>query len=117
MADFRSERSPDEAKRNPGLGNQISQAGPDFAALHPGYLALPPACRSAYVSTSARIMRWYGTRRFLASRLKKSRLRRDSDSGTLTLSSRGARSTSAGRKSSITRTQPMSPAVYLILFR
>src|SRR5580704_17916479 len=58
-------------------------------------------------------MRWYGTRRFLASRLKKSRLRRDSESVTLTFSSRGTRSAGAGRKSSITRTRPISPAVYL----
>jgi hypothetical protein len=29
-------RSPDEAKRNPG----ISLAAPDFAALHPGYKPL-----------------------------------------------------------------------------
>src|SRR5580704_8063387 len=58
-------------------------------------------------------MRWYGTRRFLASRLKKSRLRRDSDSVTFTFSSRGTRSAGAGRKSSIRRTRPISPAVYL----
>src|ERR1700733_2812607 len=58
-------------------------------------------------------MRWYGTRRFLASRLKKSRLRRDSESVTFTLSSRGTRSLGAGRKSLITRTRPISPAVYL----
>src|ERR1700733_2101200 len=58
-------------------------------------------------------MRWYGTRRFLASRLKKSRLRRDSDSVTFTFSSRGTRSSGAGKKSSITRTRPISPAVYL----
>src|SRR6202023_4186637 len=50
---------------------------------------------------------------FLASRLKKSRLRRDSESVTLTFSSRGTRSAGAGRKSSIRRTRPISPAEYL----
>ena len=58
-------------------------------------------------------MRWYGTPRFFAARVKKSTLRRDSASVTLTLSSRGTRASGAGRKSAITRTGPISPAVYL----
>jgi len=49
----------------------------------------------------------------LASRLKKSRLRRESESVTFTFSSRGTRSAGAGKKSSITRTRPISPGVYL----
>src|SRR5439155_64433 len=44
---------------------------------------------------------------------KKSRLRRDSESVTFTLSSRGTSAAGAGRKSSTTRTRPISPAVYL----
>ena len=48
-----------------------------------------------------------------ASRLKKSRLRRESESVTFTFSSRGTRSAGAGRKSGITRTRPISPWVYV----
>src|SRR5204863_8567782 len=41
------------------------------------------------------------------------RLRRDRLSVTFTFSSRGTRRSGGGRKSSITRTRPISPAVYL----
>src|SRR6188508_594415 len=58
-------------------------------------------------------MRWYGTRRVLAARLKYSTLRRERPSVTLTLSSRAASKSGDGRKSSITFTRPISPAVYL----
>jgi hypothetical protein len=35
-------RSPDGAKRNPGLPRGVD-AAPDFAALHPGYFLVMPA--------------------------------------------------------------------------
>jgi len=51
----------------------------------------------------------------LAARLKKSTLRRDSDSVTFTFSSRRTSASGAGRKSSTTRSRPISPAVYLFV--
>jgi hypothetical protein len=48
--DGRRERSPDGAKRNPGLAPQ--RFVPDFASLHPGYELHPffPICATACIA-------------------------------------------------------------------
>src|SRR5882762_3500627 len=58
-------------------------------------------------------MRWYGTRRWRAARLKNATERCDRLSVTFTLSSRSTNRSGDGRKSSTILTRPISPLLYL----
>src|SRR5271163_2395788 len=57
-------------------------------------------------------MRWYGTRRWRAARLKKATERCDRLSVTFTLFSRSTNLSGDGRKSSTILTRPISPLLY-----
>src|SRR5258708_19617668 len=58
-------------------------------------------------------MRWYGTRRWRAARLKNATERCDRLSVTFTLCSRSTSLSGDGRKSSTILTRPISPLLYL----
>src|SRR4051794_14966520 len=58
-------------------------------------------------------MRWYGTRRFCAARLKKVTERCERLSVTFTFSSRSTSRSGDGKKSSTILTRPISPLLYL----
>src|SRR6266853_2776180 len=58
-------------------------------------------------------MRWYGTRRWRAARLKNATERCDRLNVTFTLSSRSTNLSGDGKKSSTILTRPISPLLYL----
>src|SRR6266853_7004267 len=58
-------------------------------------------------------MRWYGTRRCRAARLKNATERCDKLSVTFTFSSRSTNRSGGGKKSSTILTRPISPLLYL----